>query len=342
MKPVLFSTATLVGPGRSRLEGRFDLVVERWLDPAPPRILSEDEIVARCDDLGAAVLVVEADFLGSSVFDRLDGLAVVVATRGDPWNVDVNAATEAGVLALRTPGRNAGAVAEFTIALMLAAARGVARADADVRAGRFVDDDRIPQQRFRGPQLAGKTLGLVGYGAVGHEAAWRARALGMEVLVYDPYADAHDIRRHGNEPVHDLTDLLSRSLFVSIHAAKTDETTGLIGSAEIEAMPDGSYLINTAREAIVDREALTAALESGKLAGAALDHFEGEFLDPSDPLCSLPNVVLTPHIGGASVDADAAHTTMVADALEALLDGGSPEGMLNEVCLEPARKRLAA
>lgn len=342
MRPALFSTATLAGEGRQRLEADFDVTVERWLDPAPPRIMGDEELATRCGGLGVRVLVVEADIVGRAVFASLDDLAVVVATRGDPWNLDVEAATAAGVLALRTPGRNAAAVAEFTIGLMFAAARGIARADADVRAGRFVDADRIPQQRFRGPQLTAKTLGLVGYGAVGHETAWRARALGMQVLVYDPYADPADIRSHGNEPVAELKEVLQRSLFVSIHAAKTDETVGMIGEDEIAQMPDGAYLVNTAREAIVDRAALTAALESGKLAGAGLDHFEGEFLDPADPLCSLPNVVLAPHIGGASVDADVTHTTMVADALAALLAGAEPAGMLDASCLAAARERLRA
>ena len=335
--PRAVSTAYLRGEGLDRLRGVLDLDVDPWLEHVPPRILSEEDLARRAGP-DTAVLVVEAEMVGANVFEACPGLAVVGAARGDPWNVDVAAATAAGVLAIRTPGRNAAAVAELAVGLMIDAARGITAADGDVRAGRWVIAERIFQQRYRGPLLAGKTLGLLGYGAVGHEVAWRARGLGMRVVVYDPYAAAID----GVERADDLPALLRRSRFLSVHAAVTEETRGMIGAPELALLPEGAYLVNTAREAIVDRGALVAALRSGHLAGAALDHFQGEYLAPDDPLCTLPGVVLTAHIGGASVDADATHTTMLADDLEALLAGGVPRGALNPECANRARERLGA
>lgn len=339
-RPGLFSTADLVGPGRDRLAARFDLTVEPWLAPRPPRLLSEDELAAAVAGAGASVLVVEADVVGADFLRRCPQVAVVAATRGDPWNVDVAAATEAGVLVVRTPGRNAGAVAELALGLMIAAARGILTADRDIRADRWLVDDAIAQQRFRGPQLAGATLGLVGYGAVGRELARIAGGCGMDVVAYDPYADGAALAADGVEPADDLAAMLPRCTFVSVHAALTDETRGLLGTAELALLPRGAIVVNTAREPIVDRDALVEALTSGHLGGAALDHFEGEYIAPDDPLARLPNVVLTPHIGGASSGADARHTEMLADAFDVLGRGGVPDGAMNPECAPAAAARL--
>lgn len=339
-RPGLYSTAYLVGPGRERLAARFDLTVQPWLEPRPPKLLSEDEIVAAVDAAGASVLVVEADVVGAAFYRACPQVAVVAATRGDPWNLDVAAATAAGVLALRTPGRNAGAVAELALGLMIAAARGIVTADRDIRADRWMVDDAIAQQRFRGPQLAGATLGLVGYGAVGRELARIARGCGMDVVAYDPYADAVSLAAAGVERADTLAAMLPRCTFVSVHAALTDETRGLLGAAELALLPHGAVVVNTAREPIVDRGALVAALAGGHLGAAALDHFEGEYIGADDPLAQLPNVVLTPHIGGASAGADARHTEMLADAFDVLDSGGLPDGALNPECAEAAKTRL--
>ena len=157
---------------------------------------------------------------------------------GDPNNVDVAAATAAGVPVLRAPGRNADAVAELAVALLFAATRGLVAADADVRHGDIYKDGTIPYQRFRAWELAGRTAGLVGLGAVGRALRWRLRGLGMEVLAYDPYAD---------EPTVSLDELLERSDVVSLHAPVTPETTGMIGAAQFAAMRDGVVFLNSAR-----------------------------------------------------------------------------------------------
>ena len=226
---------------------------------------------------------------------------------------------------LRAPGRNADGVAELTIALLLAATRHVLRADRDVREGEVFRDGTIPYQRFRAWQLAGRTAGIVGLGAVGRATKWRYEGLGMRVISADPFAP---------DATHDLDDLLAEADVVSMHAAVTPDTLGLMSADQFARMREGAVYVNTARAALHDLDALTAALASGHLGAAALDHFEGEVLDPAHPLATMPNVVLTPHIGGATYDTEANHTRLIADGLAALLRGERPDNLVNPEVLE--------
>src|SRR5439155_1058561 len=231
-----------------------------------------------------------------------------------------NAGTARGIPVLRAPGRNADAVAELTVALLFAVNRGVVRADLDVREGEVYRDGTIPYQRFRAWQLAGRTAGLVGLGAVGRATRWRLEGLGMRVIAHDPYAD---------DATHSLDDLLAEADVVSMHAMVTPETQGMIGAEQFARMKDDAMYVNTARAMLHDTDALVGALESGTLAGAGLDHFEGEHLPADHPLQSMPNVVLTPHIGGATYDTEANHSKLIADGLEQLLGGGKPDNLVN-------------
>lgn len=214
---------------------------------------------------------------------------MVAATRGDPSNVDIPGATAAGIPVLHTPARNADAVAEMTVALLLAVARHLIPADADVRSGNIFRDGTIPYQRFRGAEIAGLTAGLVGLGAVGRAVRWRLSGLGLRVIAHDPYRD---------DAGHSLDELLAEADIVSMHAAVTDDTIGMIGAQQFAAMRDGAVFLNTARSQLRDTDALVDALRGGKLAAAGLDHFTGEWLPTDHPLVSMPNVVLTPHRRG--------------------------------------------
>jgi D-3-phosphoglycerate dehydrogenase len=247
-------------------------------------------------------------------------LIAVGSTRGDPTNVDLPAATKAGVPVLHAPGRNADAVAELTLALLLAASRHVLPADDDVRAADVFKDGTIPYQRYRAWELQGRTAGLIGLGAVGRAFRWRLEGLGMRVLAYDPYADDANAT---------LDEVLEQSDVVSLHAAVTPETTGMVSTDQFARMRDGVVFLNAAREALHDRAALTAALQSGKVAAAGLDHFAGEMLATDDPLTDLPNVVLTPHIGGATYNTEENHSRMIADDLARLLAGERPVHVAN-------------
>jgi D-3-phosphoglycerate dehydrogenase / 2-oxoglutarate reductase len=312
------ATAPLRGPGFDKLRDIADVVYDPWIDQTPLRIYTAEQLAQRAAVEGANVLVVESDSIGGPVFDL--PLRAIASTRGDPNNVDVAGATEAGIPVLYTPGRNADAVAEMTVALLFAATRHLLTADGDVRAGQAFRDGTIPYQRFRAWEVAGQTAGLIGLGAVARALKWRLEGLGVDVIAYDPYSDA---------ATHTLDELLARADIVSLHAPVTDETVGMVGAAQFAAMRDGVVYLNSARAQLHDTDALVDALRTGKVAAAGLDHFAGEWLPTDHPLVGMPNVVLTPHIGGATWNTEARQAQMVADGLEALLSGRTPTHIVN-------------
>jgi D-3-phosphoglycerate dehydrogenase len=233
-------------------------------------------------------------------------------------NIDVRAAAELGIVVMNTPAANFESVAEHTVALMFALARRLPCQDARVRDGRWDKRD------YRGEELADKTLGLVGFGRVGRRVAELVAPLRMNILVYDPWADR-------KAPPGEITfvdaldELLPRADIVSLHCPLTADTRGMIGSDQLRRMREESWLINTARGAIVDEAALIEALHEGRIAGAALDTFEAEPPDPDNPLFSMDNVILTNHIAGIS---RRSFTNMGVQAVENLLtalDGKTPD-----------------
>jgi len=317
-RPRALVTAPLRGPGFDKLRLLADVVYDPWIDKTPLRIYTAEQLADRISAEGADVVVVESDSVHGPVFEL--PLRAIASTRGDPNNVDVAGATAAGIPVLHTPGRNADAVAEMAVALLFAATRHLLPADADVRSGQVFRDGTIPYQRFRGGEIAGRTAGLVGLGAVGRALRWRLTGLGVSVIAHDPY---NDEARHG------LDELLDQADIVSLHAPVTDDTVGMIGADQFAVMRDGVVFLTTARAQLHDTDALVDALRNGKVAAAGLDHFEGEWLPADHPLIGLPNVVLTPHIGGATWNTEARQAQMVADGLEALLSERPPQHIVN-------------
>lgn len=311
-------TAPLRGEGFDKLKQLAEVVYDPWIDQRPLRIYSGEQLAQRAADEHADVLVVESDSVSGPVFDL--PLRAIASTRGDPNNVDIAGATAAGIPVLHTPARNADAVAEMAVALLFAATRHVLAADADVRAGEVFRDGTIPYQRFRAAEIAGRTAGLVGLGAVARALRWRLEGLGVRVIAYDPY---HDEARHS------LDELLAEADIVSLHAPVTDETMGMIGADQFAAMRDGVVFLNTARAQLHDTDALVEALRCSKVGAAGLDHFVGEILPADHPLTGMTNVVLTPHIGGATWNTEARQAHMVADDLDALLSGRRPAHIVN-------------
>jgi D-3-phosphoglycerate dehydrogenase len=322
-RPKALVTAAVSGPGLDLLHELADLVLDSWLDQPQLRIYNAQQLADRVADEGANLVVVEGDTCGAELYEQ--PIIAVASCRGDPTNVDVPAATAAGVPVLRAPGRNADAVAELAVALLFASTRGLIPADRDVRAGEIYRGGKIPYQRYRAWELAGKTVGLVGLGAVGRALRWRLRGLGMDVLAYDPYAA---------DATSSLDELLDRSDVVSVHAPVTEETIGMIGTEEFAKMRDGIVYLNTARAKIHDVDALVASLRSGKVAAAGLDHFEGESLASDHPLTEFPSVVLTPHIGGATYNTEANHTATIAEDLCRLMAGARPLHIVNPEVLK--------
>jgi D-3-phosphoglycerate dehydrogenase len=322
-RPKALVTAAVSGPGLVLLGELADLTIDSWLEQPTLRIYNAEQLAERVAAEGASIVVVESDRCAGPLFER--DLIAVCSCRGDPNNVDVEAATAAGVPVLRAPGRNANAVAELAVGLLFATTRGLVAADADVRKGEIYKGGTIPYQRFRAWELAGKTAGLVGLGAVARALRWRLRGLGLEVIAYDPYAD---------EPTVGLDELLERSDVISMHAPVTPETTGMIGAEQFAAMRDGVVFLNTARAQLHDTDALVDALNSGKVSTAGLDHFVGESLALDHPLIQMDNVVLAPHIGGATYDTESNHTTTIAEDLCRLLAGARPLNIVNPEVLD--------
>ncbi len=242
-------------------------------------------------------------------------------------NIDVAAATERGIVVLNTPGPNSIAAAEHTLALMLAVLRHVPRADASLRAGRW------ERKSFVGSELYRKTLGVVGLGRIGREVTSRARAFGMEVLIFDPYVTPAAAEALGATAVP-LDRLLERAEIVTLHLPLLAETTGIIGARELARMKRGAFVINCARGGLLDEAALHDALASGHLGGAALDVFERE--PPTDsPLLGLANVVVTPHLAASSVEAQEGVGVVAAETTLAALRGELVDNAVNLPGLAP-------
>ncbi|MFD8530238.1 2-hydroxyacid dehydrogenase [Streptosporangium canum] len=252
----------------------------------------EDELIAALRDVEVAVTQM-APFT-ARVLSAAPSLKLLVVTRGGPVNVNLAEAAERGVTVCSTPGRNAPAAAELAVALTLGVLRRLSEVHATMRDGQWRSD--LYSYDLCGGELDGAEVGVVGFGAIGRRVAAAFRALGAHVLVADPFTGTLP---EGVTPVQ-LPELLARSRVVSLHARLTPETHGLIGAAELALMPRGAVLVNTARGALVDTDALTAALESGHLGGAGLDVYEPEPLPASHPLRSAPNTLLIPHLAGAT------------------------------------------
>ena len=310
-------TAPLRGSALDELRDIADVVFEPWIEHQPIKLYGPEDFAAKIFQEGADIVVCEADSCKGPVLEL--PLTAIASTRGRPTNVDLDAATAAGIPVLHAPGRNADAVAEMTVALLMAVNRFVAAGDRDVRTG-AVFTETLPYQRYRAWQVAGRTAGLVGFGAVGRAVKWRLEGLGMKVIASDPYA---------SEAAHSLDDLLAEADVVSLHAAATPETLAMMGTEQFAAMRPGAVYLNTARAALHDIDALVAALESGHLGGAGLDHFDGEILPTDHPLTAMDNVVLTPHIGGATYDVESNQATMVVADIKAILAGQTPQHCAN-------------
>lgn len=304
----------------------------------PPRTESESRLAEYAGDprdvadavAGHDVLVVHGAPVSAEAL-AVPGLRMVCCARGGPVNVDVAAATARGIPVTSTPGKNAQAVAELTVAFALSLIRGVAPASRDLAAGRGPGKSVFDGAEYLGGEAANTTLGLVGLGQVGRQVLIRAAALGFSVLVHDPYVDPA-----GDPAVTfaTLDELLARSDVVSLHARATPETRGMMGAGQFETMRRGAWLINTAREQLVDEVALLTALGSGRLAGAALDVVEPGPDGTANPLIGHPRVLVTPHIGGATRETLRRGAAMVATAIHAFVRGEPLPYVVNPGALE--------
>ena len=300
---------------------------------AAPRTASEERIREFAGDpadvaaavAGHEVLVVHGAPVTAEILDAAP-LRLVCCARGGPVNVDVAAATERGVPVTNSPGKNAQAVAELTLAFALMLIRGVPASGRYLLDGGSHADSPFEGGRFIGGEAPSMTIGLVGLGHVGRNVAVCARALGFTVLAHDPVPPS--IVPAGVSMVG-FDDLLEQSDIVSVHARASAANRHLFGSSAFARMRRGSFFINTARESLVDEAALESALTGGMLAGAALDVAERRPAGGRHPLLDLPNVIITPHIGGATRETLRRGAEMVVASVARLLAGEEPDYLLN-------------
>ncbi len=298
-------TEKLAAAGLERLREHVDVDVLTGL--------SQDELAEKISDYDALV-VRSATQVDAAIFERAENLKVVGRAGIGLDNVDVDAATRAGVLVVNAPQSNILSAAEHTMALLLAQARNIPQAHAALTSGSW------ERERWQGVELHGKTLGIVGLGRVGTLVAQRANAFGMRLVAFDPYIAPNRAAQMGVTLVDTVVEVCRRSDFLTVHLPKTPETVGIISDAEFDVIRPGARVVNTARGGIIEEAALVRALESGKIAGAAVDVFDGEPVT-EHALFGMENVVVTPHLGASTAEAQDKAGLAIAEQVLLALQG---------------------
>lgn len=304
-------------------DDRFEIVqVDDSSDPAFAEALEDAHgLIVR------SATKVRGDMLAGAKELRVIGRAGVGVD-----NIDLVAATERGVAVMNAPAGNTVSAAELTMALILSTVRRVAAADASVRSGDWA------RSSFKGAELRGRTLGLVGAGRIGGEVARRCRAFGMTVIAHDPYLTDERAAEISAERV-ELDDLFARADVISLHVPLTDTTRGMVGTEALKSMKKDAFLVNVARGGVVDEAALAQALHDGEIAGAALDVYGNEPLEDGSVLREAPNLVLTPHLGASTSEAQELVATEIAEAVRAALADGDLSRALNAPAIGGATLR---
>ncbi|MFL5527740.1 MAG: phosphoglycerate dehydrogenase [Gemmatimonadaceae bacterium] len=277
--------------------------------------LPKEQLLARIADYDA-IVGRSATRISAELLEKAQKLKVIGRAGVGVDNIALDKATALGVAVINAPAGNTIAVVELFFGAVISLLRHIPRADASMHAGRW---DR---SALLGSELKGRTLGIVGLGRIGGEVATRARAFGMNVIAYDPYIAGSRFEALRVQEIQSLDDLLEQSSVLTVHTPLTDETTGLIGKREIARLPQRSIVVNMARGGIVDEKALLDALKAGHLSGAVIDAYEKEPLASDHPLRTTPNVLLTPHIGASTTEAQRNVAVDVCIAVrDALLSG---------------------
>lgn len=305
-------TAPYNEEGRKELEELFGSVIyHSWKEQG--RAYREDELIQLLKESHAIGLITELDQVTDNVFASVSGLSFVGVCRGMPSNVDVAAASKRGIPIFYTPGRNAQAVAEMFIGNVISFLRHTSTSNQWLKDGKWDSDYLQAYVKFKGNELTGKTVGMVGFGAVGQRIAKLLTAFGCKIKYYDPYVQ-------DDLPLYEkvsLKTVFSDSDIVSVHLPRTEETLGLIDRSYFDLMKESAIFVNTSRAVVVNREDLLSVLKEHKIRGAILDVFYHEPPEESDyEFISLANVLATPHLAGATFEVEDHHVTILNGALK--------------------------
>ena len=313
-----------------------DIVYESWRT-TKNLYFKDENLIQRIKEIGAEIFICEGDNVKKTVIEQVD-LKIIGSTRGDPNNIDIEAATEKGIPVLFAPDRNTTSVAELTVGLILALARKLHSIERILHSKKEFEvnefEDYIKYYNFfKGFELQGKTVGIIGLGRIGFSVAKLLLPFRVKFLVYDPYVDQAKLTVINGVSVN-LEELLSKSDIITLHCPPTDETDDMIGEEQINLMQSHTLFINTARASIVDEDALLDALKEKKIAGAALDVFSIEPVDQDNEFLELENVIVTPHIGGDTSDTNHRHSMLMVNGIKQILEKQIPSNIKNPEVLK--------
>jgi len=323
-----FVTAILSPEVLKELESLMEVIYEPWINTREIYFDSK-ELSEKLE--GIDIFITETDDVKKKEFYELTNIKLLISCRGDPFNVNLKAATEKGLPVLNTPLRNVDAVADLTVCYIIMLARKVQEVDRTLHSEDFevieFEDWVGYFESFRGTELGGKTVGIIGFGQIGRRVADRLKPFGVNYLIYDPYIADEIVKEYGDKV--DIDFLVKNSDFITIHAAATDENDNLINENQINSMKKTAYLINTAKGSLVDYEALKTALEEKNIAGAALDVFPLEPIDEDNDFLEFKNTIVSPHIGGDTNEIIKRQSRMLLDDINLWLNNKIPKNIMN-------------
>jgi len=328
-----FITASITNKCLNELKKNFDVVYEPWRETGI-FYFDTKELAEKLEDVD--VFITEADDLKKKELFELINLKLLVSCRGDPFNINIEAATKKNIPVLYTPLRNVDAVAELTIGFMLMLARKLQMVDRKINSEEFeitdFDDYMGYLNLFQGVELKGKTIGIIGLGQIGRRVANILKSFGVKFLIFDPYVSNEVIENVGEKV--DIDYLMRNSDFITIHAVATDDNDNLVNKERLEMMKHTAFLINTSKGSIIDYEALKEILDEGKIGGAALDVFPLEPIDEDNEFIGLENAIISPHIGGDTKEVIERQSNILLRDIDLWLNGNIPQNIINPKTLK--------
>ena len=323
-----FITASITDEVLEELKKKMEVTYESWRDTGNI-YFDIKEMVEKLRDYDIFITVAD-DLKKAELFEQTN-LKLIASCRGDPFNINLDAATKKNIPIIYTPNRNVVAVAELTVGLILSLARNLTKLDRYLHSDDFeiieFEDWINCYNKFMGTELESKTIGIVGFGQIGQRVAERLKSFGVKFLIYDPYVSEEVIKEYGDKT--DIDFLMKESDFITLHAVATEENDNLINEERIKMMKSSGYLINTAKGSLVDYDYLYLALKKNEIGGAALDVFPLEPIDEDNEFLELDNVIVMPHICGNTTEVIHRQSNMLLKDIYTWLNGGIPTNVLN-------------